>query len=97
MVNVALVHVGFGNVVALNRLLAIVAPESAPVRRLMRHAAERELTIDATCGHKTKAVLVLDTGAIVLSALSPETIANRVRNPRDARAEREPRSETEDL
>ena len=94
--SIALVHVGFGNVVALNRLLAIVAPDSAPVRRLMRHAADHDLTIDATCGHKTKAVLVLDTGAVVLSALSPETIANRVRNPRDQRPDREPRSDTED-
>jgi extracellular matrix regulatory protein A len=96
-VSIALVHVGFGNVVALNRLLAIVAPDSAPVRRLMRNAAEHDLTIDATCGHKTKAVLVLDTGAVVLSALSPETIANRVRNPREQRADRDPRSDTEDL
>ena len=93
---VALVHVGFGNIVALNRLLAIVAPDSAPVKRLVRHASESNLLIDATCGHKTKAVLVLDTGSVVLSALSPETIANRVRNPRDSRADRDPRADTED-
>jgi extracellular matrix regulatory protein A len=93
---VALVHVGFGNVVALNRLLAIVAPDSAPTKRLMRNAAEHMLVIDATCGHKTKAVIVLDTGAIVLSALSPETIANRVRNPREQRSDRDPHADTED-
>jgi extracellular matrix regulatory protein A len=95
-VAIALVHVGFGNVVALNRLLAIVAPDSAPTKRMMRNAAEHMLVIDATCGHKTKAVLVMDNGAVVLSALSPETIANRARNPREQRADRDGHADTED-
>ena len=86
-----LLHVGFGNVVAFSRVYAIVSPDSAPVRRMMKHAAEQNTVIDATCGHKTKAVIVLDTGWVALSALTPQTLAKRVRNPR------EPQHDEEDI
>jgi regulator of extracellular matrix RemA (YlzA/DUF370 family) len=74
---VELVHVGFGNVIALNRVLAILAPDSAPVKRLAQEARDRNQLIDATHGRKTKAVIVLDNGQVALAAILPETIANR--------------------
>ena len=74
---VELVHVGFGNVIALNRVLAILAPDSAPVKRLAQEARDRNLLIDATHGRKTKAVIVLDNGQVALAAIQPETIASR--------------------
>ncbi|MDO8670404.1 MAG: DUF370 domain-containing protein [Dehalococcoidia bacterium] len=75
--NVQLVHVGFGNIVALNRVVAITSPDSAPIKRLIQEARTRNAVIDLTSGRKTKAVLVLDTGDVVLTALAPETIASR--------------------
>ncbi|MCL6430797.1 MAG: DUF370 domain-containing protein [Anaerolineae bacterium] len=73
-----LVHVGFGGSVAANRIVAIVSPDSAPVRRLVQEAKERRMAIDMTHGRKTKAVIVLDSGHVAMVALQPETIANRV-------------------
>jgi regulator of extracellular matrix RemA (YlzA/DUF370 family) len=71
-------NVGFGNIVFANRVLAIVSPESAPIRRAIQDAKDRNVLIDATYGRKTRAVLVLDTGHILLSAIQPETMANRI-------------------
>ncbi len=76
-----LINIGYGNMIASNRVIAVVAPEAAPIRRLIQDARDRGQVIDATCGHKTKAVLMTDSGHLVLSALMPETIAGRV-NPR---------------
>lgn len=73
------VSVGFGSSVAINRVLAVVGPDSAPIRRLLREARDKGLLIDATFGRKTKAVLVLDSGHILTAALQPETIISRVR------------------
>ncbi len=73
-----LVRVGFGGIVAANRILAIVSPDSSPVRRLVQDARQRQLLIDMTHGRKTKAVIVLDSGHVATSALRPETIANRL-------------------
>ncbi len=73
-----LVHVGFGSILAANRIVAIVSPDSAPVRRLVQEARERQMAIDMTHGRKTKAVIVLDSGHVAMAALQPETIANRV-------------------
>ena len=69
-----LVSVGYGNMVSSKKLVAIVTPEAAPIKRLVQQAKEKGKTIDATSGKRTKAVLFFDSGHIVLSALSPETI-----------------------
>ena len=73
-----LINIGFGNIVSANRVIAIVAPEAAPVKRMIQDARERGLLIDATCGRRTRAVLVTDSEHIVLSAVQPETIAHRL-------------------
>ena len=72
-----LIHVGFGNSVNTDKMIAIVTPDSAPVKRLVQKARESGTAVDATQGRKTKAVLVMENGQIVLSALLPETIAGR--------------------
>ncbi|MCI8946130.1 MAG: DUF370 domain-containing protein [Lachnospiraceae bacterium] len=72
-----LIHIGFGNIVNTDKIIAVVTPDSAPVKRLVQRAKENGTAIDATQGRKTKAVLVMENSQIVLSALLPETIANR--------------------
>lgn len=72
-----LIHIGFGNIVNTGKIIAIVGPDSAPVKRLVQKAREEGRVIDATQGRKTKAVLVMENSQIVLSALLPETIAGR--------------------
>ena len=72
-----LINVGFGNIVALNRIISIVSPDSAPIKRLIQEAKENKMAIDATYGRKTRAVIVMDSGHVVLSALQPETVAAR--------------------
>lgn len=76
------IHIGFGNLVNTNKIIAVVSPESAPVKRLIQNAKEKGTAIDATQGRKTKAVLVMEGSQIVLSALLPETIGNRVQSER---------------
>jgi regulator of extracellular matrix RemA (YlzA/DUF370 family) len=73
-----LVHLGFGNIVAINKVIAIVSPASAPAKRLHQEAKNRGLVIDATNGRRTKAMLIMDSGHIVLAAITSETIAGRV-------------------
>ena len=73
-----LINIGFGSLVSAKRLVAVVSPESAPIKRLAQEARERGILIDATYGRKTKAVLIMDNDHVVLSALSPESIALRV-------------------
>ena len=73
-----LIHVGFGNVLAVNRVIAIVAPNSAPTKRLIQEGKAKGLTVDMTSGRRTKAVLIMDSGHIVLAAITPETITGRV-------------------
>lgn len=77
-----LVHIGFGNVLAMNRVLALVTPGSAPIRRLIQESKSRGSSIDMTSGRRTKAVIILDNGHIVLAAITPETIANRLASGR---------------
>ncbi len=72
-----LIHIGFGNIVNAGKIIAIVSPQSAPVKRLVQKARESGAAIDATQGRKTKAVLVMENSQLVLSALLPETIALR--------------------
>lgn len=77
-----LLHIGFGNVVAANRILGIVSPNSSPSKRLVREANERGVIIDMTHGRKTKAIIILDSGHLVLAAITPETIAGRLSSSR---------------
>lgn len=72
-----LVNIGFGSMVAANRVLAIVAPDSAPIKRVIQEARDRAMLIDASYGRKTKAVILMDTDHVILSAISPETITAR--------------------
>ena len=72
-----LIHIGFGNIVNAGKIIAIVSPDSAPVKRMVQRAREDGSAIDATQGRKTKAVLVMENSQLVLSALLPETIAQR--------------------
>ena len=76
-----LVNIGFGTIVAADRLIAIVSPESAPIRRLIQEAREDGRLVDGTCGRRTRAVVVMDSGHVVLSAIQPETVANRLDTP----------------
>ena len=73
-----LINIGFGNMVSADRLLAVVSPESAPIKRLTQEVRENGLLIDASFGRKTKAVLVMDSGHVILSALTPDEIVERV-------------------
>lgn len=72
-----LINIGFGSVVAANRLIAVVAPESAPIKRVIQEARERGMLIDASYGRKTKAVLLMDTDHVILSAIPTESIYAR--------------------
>jgi regulator of extracellular matrix RemA (YlzA/DUF370 family) len=72
-----LINIGFGNMVSANRLVAIVSPESAPVKRIMQDARKRGTLIDATYGRRTRAVIITDSDHVILSAVQPETVANR--------------------
>ncbi len=82
-----MLHIGFGGVVAANRILAIVSPYSAPVKRMIREANDAGRIIDMTYGRRTKAVIVLDTGHLALAALQPDTIVGRLRQQREKEAE----------
>ena len=73
-----MVNVGFGNMVAASRLVAVINPDSAPIRRMVQDAREGKTLVDATAGRRMRAVLVMDSGTIILSALQPETVAGRV-------------------
>ena len=77
--DIKLINIGFGNVVAANRIIAIISPESAPIKRIIQEARDKGLLIDATYGRRTRAVVVTDSGHIILSAVQPETVANRLR------------------
>ncbi len=83
-----LINIGFGNMVSANRLVAIVSPESAPIKRIIQDSRDRGCLIDATYGRRTRAVIITDSEHVVLSALQPETIANRL-NDRDEDDEEE--------
>lgn len=74
---VNLINIGFGNIVSANRVIAIVSPESAPIKRIMQDARDKGLLVDATYGRRTRAVIITDSGHVVLSAVQPETVAHR--------------------
>lgn len=73
-----LINIGFGNIVAVDRIISIVSPDSAPIKRMVQEAKDNKTAIDATYGRRTRAVLIMDSGHIVLSAIQPETIAGRI-------------------
>lgn len=72
-----LINIGFGNIVAAERIVSIVSPESAPIKRLVQEAKDNKTAIDATYGRRTRSVIIMDSGHIILSAVQPETIAGR--------------------
>jgi regulator of extracellular matrix RemA (YlzA/DUF370 family) len=73
-----LINIGFGNMVSANRLIAIVSPESAPIKRIISDSRDKGQLIDATYGRRTRAVIITDSGYIILSAIQPETVAGRL-------------------
>ena len=76
--SIELVHIGFGNILAMNRVIAIVSPNSAPTKRTIQEGRNKGILIDMTSGRRTKAVIFTDSGHIVLAALTPDTIAGRL-------------------
>ncbi len=73
-----LINIGFGNMVSSDRILTVVSPDSAPIKRMVQEAKERAMLIDASFGRKTRAVIVMDTDHVVLSAITPEAVARRL-------------------
>ena len=72
-----LINIGYGNMISSSRLVAVVSSESAPVRRIIQDVRDKGVLIDATCGRRTRSVLVMDSGHVILSAVQPETLALR--------------------
>ena len=73
-----LINIGFGNIVSANRIISIVSPESAPIKRLVQEAKDSKMAVDATYGRRTRAVIIMDSGHVILSAVQPETVASRL-------------------
>ena len=84
-----LINIGFGSLVAANRVLAVVAPDSAPIKRVVQEARDRAMLVDASYGRKTKAVILMDTDHIILSAIAPETIYARWMDKQEVEGEEE--------
>lgn len=76
--NIRLINIGFGNIVSAGRIIVIVSPESAPIKRVINEARDRGMLIDATYGRRTRAVIVTDSGHVILSAVQPETVKHRL-------------------
>ena len=81
--DIKLINIGFGNIVSANRIVSIVSPESAPIKRIIQEARDRGSLIDATYGRRTRAVIITDSDHVVLSAVQPETVANRLNDADD--------------
>lgn len=75
---IKLINIGFGNIVAANRIIAIVSPESSPIKRIIQESREKGMLIDATYGRRTRAVVITDSDHVILSAVQPETVAHRL-------------------
>lgn len=73
-----LINIGFGNIVSVDRIISIVSPESAPIKRIVQEAKDSKMAIDATYGRRTRSVIIMDSGHVILSAVQPETVAGRV-------------------
>ena len=81
--DVNLINIGFGNIVAGNRVIAVVSPESAPIKRIIQEARDSGMLIDATYGRRTRAVIITDSDHVVLSAIQPETVSGRLEDNSD--------------
>ena len=79
-----LVNIGFGNMINADRVIAVVSPESAPIKRIVREAEDRSLLVNATYGRRTRAVVVMDSEHVILSAIQPDTISGRLSSEEDA-------------
>ena len=77
------INIGFGNIISADRLIAIVAPESAPIKRIIQDARDNGKLVDATYGRRTRAVIIMDSEHVVLSSVQPETVANRLERDTD--------------
>jgi regulator of extracellular matrix RemA (YlzA/DUF370 family) len=82
-----LINIGFGSMIAAARVLAVVAPDSAPIKRVVQEARDRGMLIDASYGHKTKSVVLMDTDHVILSALTPEAVSARFSGKQDKETE----------
>ena len=91
-----LINIGYGNMVSASRIVAIVSPESAPIKRMIQDARDGGSLIDATYGRRTRAVIIADSGHIILSAIQPETVSNRIVGASDALTDPEEMEEEED-
>ena len=85
--DIQLINIGFGNIVSANRIISIVSPESSPIKRVIAEARGRNMLIDATYGRRTRAVIIVDSDHVILSAVQPETVAQRVYNNKDDETE----------
>ena len=81
---IKLINIGYGNMVSAHKVVAVVSPDSAPIKRIISEAKDTGILIDATCGRKTKAVVIADSGHVILSAVRPEMIATRTDEGEDA-------------
>ncbi|MEZ0535783.1 extracellular matrix/biofilm regulator RemA [Caldicellulosiruptoraceae bacterium PP1] len=79
--NIKFINIGFGNIVSANKVIAIVSPDSAPIKRIVQEARDRGMLIDATYGRRTRAVIITDSDHVILSSVQPETVAHRVLEP----------------
>jgi regulator of extracellular matrix RemA (YlzA/DUF370 family) len=86
--DIKLINIGFGNIVSANRIVAIVSPESSPIKRIIQESRDKGMLVDATYGRRTRAVIITDSDHIILSAVQPETVANRLTS-KDANIESE--------
>ena len=82
-----LINIGFGNIVSADRIISIVSPESAPIKRIVQEAKDSKMAIDATYGRRTRSVIIMDSGHIILSAVQPETVAGRLDKDEDTEEE----------
>ncbi|AIG27737.1 DUF370 domain-containing protein [Brevibacillus sp. 7WMA2] len=80
---IKLINIGFGNIVNASRIISIVSPESAPIKRIIQEARDRNMLVDATYGRRTRAVIITDSDHVILSAVQPETVAQRLTNKDD--------------
>lgn len=87
--DIKLINIGFGNIVSANRIISIVSPESAPIKRIIQEARDAGMLIDATYGRRTRAVIICDSHHVILSAVQPETVANRL-STKDAASQEDP-------
>ena len=82
--SIKLINIGFGNIVSANRIIAIVSPESAPIKRIIGETRDKGMLVDATYGRRTRAVIITDSGHIILSAIQPETVKHRLQSKEPA-------------